>query len=107
MTAAQMADAFEAAIRTRDLASMRPLLHPRIQASSFDQSSYSGVDDVLSWASDILGDDSAQVSVTERYVDEPVAVLVLLRAKDGIRIAEYTVALITVDGALIRIVVDV
>ncbi|MCX6501538.1 MAG: hypothetical protein NT132_03880 [Microbacterium sp.] len=107
MTATQIADAFESAIRTGDMASMRPLLHPRVQASSFDQSSYSGVDDVLTWVSDLLADKHAQVSVTERYVDEPVAVLVLLRAKDGIRIAEYTVALITLDGALIRIVVDV
>lgn len=107
VTATQIADACELAIRTGSTSGMRALLHPRVQGTSADRVTYTGVDDVLAWGQAAVADPTTTITVVERYIDEPVAVLVLMCGRgDDSPGVEYTVALIARDDALVRIVVD-
>lgn len=107
MSAGAVADACEAAIRERDVRLILPHLHPRVQATSFDGSTYTGAAELVTWARSVLEDPDTTVTVVERYIDEPVAVLVLLWATpEEPRGREYTAALITLDDTLVRVTLD-
>ncbi len=106
MSAALVADAVEAAVRDRDVSSLLPLLHPSVQATSHDRVVYRGVADVLAWAQSLF-DTDATISVVERYIDEPLAILVVLRVSAAEpRGVELTAALTTLDGTLVRVTLD-
>jgi hypothetical protein len=111
VSASHIADVCEDAIRRRDAAAMLPILHPRVQATMADRTTYTGIDEVTAWGRGVFspqsGSEGATLTVVERYVDEPVAVLVLMCTPvDNTPGTEYTVALITLDDTLVRIVID-
>ena len=60
----------------------------------------------MAWARSLF-DTDASISVVERYIDEPLAVLVVLWASTTEpRGVELTAALTALDGTLVRVTLD-
>ena len=107
MSAAVVADACEATIREKDVRRILPHLHPRVQVTSFDGAVHTGAEAVIAWIRSVFTDPGITVTLVERYIDEPVAVLSLLwvTAEDP-QGTEYTAALITLEDKLVRVTLD-